>query len=84
MPAIYRCALDSDWTMEWLSDEIESLTGYPAADFIHNAVRTFASVLHPDVSKVVAAAVKAAVLGTTPEQVPTRRMAEEPEFTITP
>jgi PAS domain S-box-containing protein len=46
--ALYRCACDRDWTMEWLSDEIEEITGYPASDFIGNAVRTFASIEHPD------------------------------------
>ena len=46
--AIYRCACDRDWTMEWLSDEIETMTGYPASDFIGSAVRTFASIEHPD------------------------------------
>src|SRR4051812_27365772 len=46
--AVYRCACDSDWTMEWLSDEIEEISGYPAREFIRSAVRTFASVIHPD------------------------------------
>ena len=46
--AVYRCACDGDWTMELLSDEIEEITGYPAGDFIGNAVRTFASIEHPD------------------------------------
>ena len=46
--AVYRCALDADWTMQWLSDEIEVISGYPASDFIHSAVRTFASVIEPD------------------------------------
>ena len=45
---IFRCAIDSDWTMEFLSDEIEDLSGYPATDFIENRIRTFASVVHPD------------------------------------
>ena len=34
--------------MQWLSDEIEEISGYPASDFIDSAVRTFASVIHPD------------------------------------
>jgi PAS domain S-box-containing protein len=51
--AVYRCACDSDWTMEWLSDEIEEISGYPAREFIRNAVRTFASVIHPDDRKQV-------------------------------
>jgi PAS domain S-box-containing protein len=46
--AIYRCACDGDWTMELLSDEIENIVGYPASDFIDNAVRTFQSVEHPE------------------------------------
>jgi PAS domain S-box-containing protein len=46
--AIYRCACDAHWTMQWLSDEIEEISGYPASDFIDSAVRTFASVIHPD------------------------------------
>src|SRR4051812_4375184 len=46
--AVYRCACDSDWTMEYLSDEIEEISGYPAREFIRNAVRTFASVIHQD------------------------------------
>jgi PAS domain S-box-containing protein len=46
--AVYRCACDADWTMLWLSDQIEAISGYPASDFIASAVRTFASVIHPD------------------------------------
>ena len=44
--AVYRCACDEDWTMLWLSDEIEEISGYPAADFIGSRVRTFASIIH--------------------------------------
>ncbi len=46
--AVFRCRIDSDWTMEFLSDAIEELVGYPSSDFIDNRVRTFASVVHPD------------------------------------
>jgi PAS domain S-box-containing protein len=46
--AIFRCAFDADWTMEYLSDSIEAISGYPAADFIQNRVRSFASIIHPD------------------------------------
>jgi PAS domain S-box-containing protein len=46
--ALYRGAWDANWTMEWLSDEIEVISGYPAADFINGSTRTFASVIHPD------------------------------------
>ena len=46
--AVYRCACDADWTMEWISDEIERISGYPAEDFVGSSQRTFASVIHPD------------------------------------
>jgi PAS domain S-box-containing protein len=46
--AVYRCAYDAQWTMEFLSDAIESVSGYPASDFIANRVRSYASIIHPD------------------------------------
>ncbi len=52
--AVYRCANDANWTMEFISAQIEELTGYPASDFIDNEVRSYNSVIHPeDVIKVV-------------------------------
>jgi signal transduction histidine kinase len=44
---IYRCALDSEWTMQLIGAEIERITGYPADDFINNQVRSYSSVIHP-------------------------------------
>jgi PAS domain S-box-containing protein len=46
--ASIRCAHDPDWTMEFVSDAIEEISGYPASDFIGSRVRSFASVIHPD------------------------------------
>ncbi|WP_083853541.1 diguanylate cyclase domain-containing protein [Synechococcus sp. PCC 6312] len=45
---VFRCANDPDWTIQYLSDNIEQTVGYPAADFINNCRRTFASIIHPD------------------------------------
>jgi PAS domain S-box-containing protein len=59
--AVYRCACDEHWTMQWLSDEIEEISGYPASEFIANAVRTFSSVIHPDDREQVERSVMAAV-----------------------
>jgi len=44
----YRCANDEFWTMEFLSDDVEKLTGYPHTDFLYNKVRSFASIIHKD------------------------------------
>ncbi|MGD1860558.1 MAG: PAS domain S-box protein [Leptolyngbyaceae cyanobacterium] len=46
--AVYRCLNNENWTMEFISDAIFDLSGYPAADFIDNHKRTFASIIHPD------------------------------------
>jgi len=45
---IYRCMLDYSWTMLFISDYVEELTGYPPEDFIGNASLTFADSIHPD------------------------------------
>jgi PAS domain S-box-containing protein len=44
--AIYRCALDRDWTMQLIGEEVERITGYPAEDFVENRRRTFVSLIH--------------------------------------
>lgn len=64
--ALYRGAWDRDWTMHWLSDAVEAITGYPASDFIDNSVRTFASVIHPDDRAYVERSVEQAVAARQP------------------
>jgi PAS domain S-box-containing protein len=63
---IFRCSIDNDWTMEFLSDEIDELTGYPASDFIANRVRTFASVIHPEDAPRLTQEIEAAVAEERP------------------
>jgi PAS domain S-box-containing protein len=64
--ALYRCACDPDWTMEWMSQEIEEILGYPVTDFIANSTRTFASVIHPDDREQVERSVNEAVNARQP------------------
>lgn len=45
--AVYRCACDSAWTMTFLSDAIQEISGYLAREFINNRIRSFASIIHP-------------------------------------
>lgn len=59
--AIYRCALDKDWTMDYITDEIEKISGYPASDFVGSKARSFASIIHPDDVKKVEEDVQKAV-----------------------
>ena len=58
---VYRCLFDAQWTMLFISDEVERLTGYPACEFTNNAVRTFTSVIHPDDVQLVEDRISAAV-----------------------
>ncbi len=44
----YRCAHDAQFTMLFISQEVTRLTGYPASDFVGNAVRAFADIIVPE------------------------------------
>ncbi|ABX07825.1 putative PAS/PAC sensor protein (plasmid) [Herpetosiphon aurantiacus DSM 785] len=44
---VYRCSPDINWGVTILSDGIETLTGYPASDFLHNTIRPFVSCIDP-------------------------------------
>jgi len=44
----YRCRCDEDRNMDFISDAIQAMAGYPAAEFHGNKVRTFNSIIHPD------------------------------------
>ncbi len=49
MPGVsYRCKADEGWTVEFISEEINKLSGFPVTDFIGNRERSFASIVHPD------------------------------------
>jgi PAS domain S-box-containing protein len=64
--AVYQCALDPDWTMAVISDEIERISGYPAADFVESARRTYGSIIHPEDRGEVDRAVRAATCADRP------------------
>ncbi|MGB2630897.1 MAG: PAS domain S-box protein, partial [Candidatus Omnitrophota bacterium] len=58
---VYRCANDPEWTIQFVSDPIYEVSGYPSADFIGNRVRSYASVIHPDDRAMVEEAVSRGV-----------------------
>ena len=57
--AIYRAVNDSEWTVLRVNDEIETITGYPATDFVDASV--LMSVTHPDDREPVESAIDAAL-----------------------
>ncbi|MGH6932258.1 MAG: PAS domain-containing protein, partial [Dongiaceae bacterium] len=59
---VYRVLPDDEWTAIFVSDEIASLTGYPATDFIGDGARSIASLVFPEdldsANRIVAECVK--------------------------
>ncbi|VXD01849.1 Histidine kinase [Pseudomonas sp. 8Z] len=56
----FRCLLDHDWTMLFISDAVQTLTGWSAEDFISRR-RSIADLYHPDDYQPVADQVVAAI-----------------------
>ncbi|MDO8963255.1 MAG: PAS domain S-box protein [Coriobacteriia bacterium] len=65
----YRCANDADSTIEFLSDGILTLTGYPAKDFVGKPIRDYDMVIHPDDQVTVREAAQEALERSEPFQV---------------
>jgi PAS domain S-box-containing protein len=51
--AVFRCKFDKEMTMEYISEGIKELSGYPLSDFLMNHVRSFASLISVDDKKRV-------------------------------
>ena len=64
--AIYRCANDADWTMEFLSDEITTISGYRSADFIQNQSRSIRSIIYPEDRDLVVREIQEAIAQRKP------------------
>ncbi|MEA3465615.1 MAG: DUF3365 domain-containing protein, partial [Thermodesulfobacteriota bacterium] len=62
----YRCALEKDWSMLYMSSAVTQISGYPASDFINNAVRTYESVIHREDTEYVDRSVNEAVAAGKP------------------
>ncbi len=65
----YRCAMDRDWTMIIMNEYTEQVCGYPASDFINNAVRTFESIIHREDTVYVARSVHEAIEAGQPWEI---------------
>jgi PAS domain S-box-containing protein len=60
--AIYRSAWHAGHTLELISEEIERISGYPAANFLASTHRTILSIMHPDDRDEVLATLAAATV----------------------
>ena len=67
--AAYRCHCDREWSMEFISDGIEALTGYSAAAFTALPALAFASLILDEDLAQTYAAVATALSSGTPFQV---------------
>jgi len=45
---IYRCCIDRHWTMTFLSNGFEGITGYDRNDVLKNRRLSFNDIVHPD------------------------------------
>ncbi|MCT7984890.1 PAS domain-containing protein [Laspinema sp. A4] len=46
--AVYHCLCDQDWTMQYVSDFVEVITGYSSESFINNKSQSFGNIIHPE------------------------------------
>jgi diguanylate cyclase (GGDEF)-like protein/PAS domain S-box-containing protein len=44
---VYRCRIDNDWTMEFLSEGCQALTGYPMEYLLHNSSASYQEIIYP-------------------------------------
>ncbi len=58
--AVYRGDWNADWTMNFMSDGIRSVVGYPSQSFLPGGGVTYGSLIHADDAKIVEDAVAAA------------------------
>jgi len=50
----FRCLNDSNWTMLYINNEVEKISGYPPFEFINNTIRSFESIIvHEDNDRII-------------------------------
>ncbi|MEW8492491.1 MAG: PAS domain S-box protein [Candidatus Thiodiazotropha taylori] len=63
---VYRCKLDSRWTMLYISDEVQQISGYSADELLHNRIVSYSDLIHPEDQQYVEDTVRAAVKRNKP------------------
>lgn len=50
---VYKCALDHEWTMFYISEECYKITGYKPEDFIFNKEISYNSIIHENFRELI-------------------------------
>lgn len=61
---VFRCAIDAQWTMHFVSDGSYELTGYCPDELEHNKITTIEAITHPDDRALVRQAISSAMNGS--------------------
>ena len=75
-----RALADGHWTVDFMSDGIEDLTGYPAEDFINNAKRSFLDLIPPEELDEVRRSIKTELAASGRFSVEHRLMRRDGDF----
>ncbi len=59
---VYRCAYDANWTVLFITDAIENLTGYKASEFEYSSFLSLSKIIHPDDLERVKESVRSGLL----------------------
>lgn len=66
MPGVtYQCLPDDNWTMLYISKQVDTVSGYTAEDLINNKNVSYAQLIHPDDCRKVDSAVFSAIASDT-------------------
>ncbi|TVP90307.1 MAG: EAL domain-containing protein [Pseudomonadaceae bacterium] len=74
---VYRCRHDSDWTMEFVSQGGQQLTGYPVDKLLKDSRLVFAGLIHPDDREQAFAVVDEAIAARAPYQLTYRLLTAD-------
>ncbi|MHA7108722.1 PAS domain S-box protein [Sunxiuqinia elliptica] len=58
---VYQCKNDNHWTMQYLSDTVQEITGYCCQELLFNKKKSFADLIHPEDRKSVEREVQQAI-----------------------
>lgn len=50
---VYKCKVDKNWTMLFMSQETRDITGYSSSDFLHNSKIAYSDIIHPEDKELV-------------------------------